>query len=284
MTIGRAWRIVRDKFLVQGIDTAALDARLLAQKAFGFDGLGLTLNENLPADAAAVDSLNALAAKRLEGEPVARLLGHKEFYGLNFTLNGATLVPRPETEMLVELGVEALKGKKNPVIADFGTGSGCIVIAVLHQNQAALGVGVDMSAQALVAAKINAEEHDVLSRLFLREGSWFDPIAASERFDVIVSNPPYIPAADILELTPEVRDHDPMLALDGGLDGLNPYAEIAMGAKQHLVPGGVLAVECGIGQALAIEHLFGAQGFEAVTSHKDLAGIARIVTAKRAKG
>ncbi len=269
--------------MAQGITTGALDARLLAQEAFGLDGLALRLNENLPANQQALDHLHQLEAQRLAGTPVARLLGHKEFYGLDFALNAATLVPRPETELLVDLGLEALKGLDRPKVADFGTGSGCIVISILHQHPSAQGVGVDLSADALGMAAQNAKTHDVAGRLSLREGAWFAPIADGELFDVIVSNPPYIPAADILELAPEVREHDPILALDGGVDGLDPYAEIARGALVHLRAGGFFAVECGVGQADALAALLVETGFEAVRTHQDLAGIARVVHGRRAK-
>jgi release factor glutamine methyltransferase len=282
-TIGAAWRAVRDRFVAQGITTGALDARLLAQEAFGLDGLALRLNENLPANQQALDHLHQMEAQRLAGTPVARLLGHKEFYGLDFALNAATLVPRPETELLVDLGLEALKGLDRPKVADFGTGSGCIVISILHQHSSAQGVGVDLSADALGMAAQNAKTHDVAGRLSLREGAWFAPIADGELFDVIVSNPPYIPAADILELATEVREHDPILALDGGVDGLDPYAEIAQGALVHLRAGGFFAVECGVGQADALAGLLVETGFEAVRTHQDLAGIARVVHGRRAK-
>lgn len=280
MTIGQAWRAVRDQFGAAGVDSAALDARLLGELAFGCDGLALSLRESEHASADGLAVLAGLAARRLAGEPVARLIGAKEFYGLKFALNAATLVPRPETELLVDLGLEAMRGIENPRVLDLGTGTGCIAIALLSIRLGATGIATDLSAVALEMAAANAAHLGVNARLELRQGAWFAPIRTAERFDIIVSNPPYIPVADIEGLQVEVRSHDPLLALDGGIDGLGPYAEIMAGAARHLVPGGLLAVECGLGQADSLHDLFEQYGFGEVAAHDDLSGIARVVAGR----
>jgi len=270
---------VRDRFRAAGMATPELDAKLLAQKAFGLDALALVARGRDPASADALAVLEAFATRRLAGEPVARILGEQEFYGLAFGLNAATLVPRPETEMLVDLGLALLNGRPGGNLLDLGTGSGCIAIALLHEAPHARGTAVDLSAEALAMAVANAQRHDVESRLDLRQGSWFDPIAAAETFDLIVANPPYIESATIAGLQRDVRDFDPVLALDGGADGLTPYRIIASQAPLHLAPGGLLAVEIGAGQGAAVAALFAAAGLNGIEIKNDLAGLDRVVIA-----
>jgi release factor glutamine methyltransferase len=270
---------VRDRFRAAGIATPELDAKLLAQKAFGLDALALVAYERDPAPADALAMLQAFAARRLTGEPVARILGEQEFYGLAFGLNAATLVPRPETEMLVDLGLAFLAARPDGNLLDLGTGTGCIAIALLHEASQVRGVAVDLSPEALKMARVNAQRHGIGSRLDLRQGSWFEPIAPAERFDLVVANPPYIESAAIAGLQRDVRDFDPLLALDGGADGLAPYRIIAAQAPHHLSPGGLLAVEIGAGQGAAVAALFAAAGLDDIEIKNDLAGLDRVVIA-----
>lgn len=275
--IGAAWRGVRDRFRQAGIDTPELDARLLAELAFGMPPLDLVNREREAAPPEAVAKLEAYAVRRLRGEPVVRIIGEKEFWGLPFALNAATLVPRPETEMLVRRGLEVLAGRVHKNMLDLGTGTGCIPIAVLAESPSARAVAVDLSAEALAAARANAERHGVAGRLDLRQGSWFDPLQVGESFDLITSNPPYIERGEIDDLPPEVKDHDPHLALDGGTDGLDAYRAVVGEAIHWLKPGGALAVEIGSTQAAAVRALFLMAGFEDVSVEKDLAGLDRVV-------
>lgn len=265
-----------------GFETAALDAKLLTQHALGLDALGLTLRENEAVDDAGAQAVASLLQRRITGESVARIIGEREFYGLAFTLNAATLEPRPDTELLVDLALGALPA--GGCLLDLGTGTGCIPIAVLANLLDALAVAVDLSAEALVAAQANADRHGVAARLRLVEGSWFGPLAVegqgSERFDLIVSNPPYI-ASDVIEtLATEVRGFDPRLALDGGPDGLAPYRIIALEAIDWLKPQGHLMVEIGCDQGAAVSALMLEAGFDDVTVHRDLAGHDRVVWAR----
>ncbi len=279
-TIGRAWRLVRDRFADADMATPSLDARLLAERAFGFDGAQLAAHEHDVAGAQALDMLEGFAARRLAGEPVARILGQKEFFGLDFTLNAATLVPRPETELVVELGLDFLAGRPDAGILDLGTGTGCIAIALLDNLPTANGVAVDLSGEALEAVAINAKAHHVADRLTLCEGSWFQPVDRTARFDLIVSNPPYIESDVIAGLEREVRLHDPVLALDGGPDGLAPYHLIAAEARNYLAAGGAVIVELGAGQAAPVREIFEKAGYPMCTIHDDLAGIGRVVVAR----
>ena len=275
--IGAAWRGVRDLFRRAGIDTPELDARLLAEFAFGLERLEMVNRERELAAPEALAKLQGFATRRLRGEPVVRILGEKAFWGLSFTLNEATLVPRPETEMLVHRGLELLEGRTHKRILDLGTGTGCIPIAILSESPSATAVAVDLSSEATIAALRNAERHGVAKRFDARRGSWFDPLQVGESFDLITSNPPYVERAAIEALPPEVKDHDPRLALDGGKDGLDAYRAIVSEASHWLKPGGALVMEIGSTQAVAVRSLFNKAGFDEVTTEKDLAGLDRVV-------
>ena len=221
------------------------------------------------------------ASRRLAGEPVMRILGEREFYGRPLRLGAATLVPRPETEALVDIGIEILAGLPSPRLLDLGTGTGCIAISLLAELPRASGVAVDLSADAIEVARQNAERHAVADRIDFRRGSWFEPLAPKERFDLIVSNPPYIESAEIDRLDIEVREHDPLLALDGGPDGLAAYRSIAQSAARFLVPGGALLFEIGWNQAEPVSDLLAAHGFGDIVVRRDLAGHERVVMARR---
>ncbi len=280
-TIGSSWRAARDRFALAGIETASLDARLLAEAAFGCDAVGLAMRENDAADAEAHAHFEGLVARRLAREPVARILGEKAFFGLGFLLSAETLVPRPETELVVELALAALRDKPAPRLLDLGTGTGCIAVALVANLPSASAVATDLSADALATARVNAARHGVAGRIDFRYGDWFSPLGPFERFDVIVSNPPYVPHAEIAGLDLDVRAHDPHLALDGGPDGIDPYRVMARAAQDHLQPGGALIVEHGSGQSQTLMALLARHGFVAPSRHADLAGHDRVVVATR---
>jgi len=208
---------------------------------------------------------------------VARIIGHREFYGLDFELSAATLEPRPDTELLVDLALVALPDGGR--LLDMGTGTGCIPISILVTRTDGFGVATDLNPLALEVAGRNAERHGVRTRLEMRQGDWFGALTSGERFDLIVSNPPYI-ASDVVEtLSDEVKKFDPRLALDGGPDGLAPYRIIAAEAGDWLKPSGQVMVEIGYDQGPAVSALFAAAGFTQVSVHKDLGGLDRVVCA-----
>ncbi|KQU93324.1 hypothetical protein ASC89_24570 [Devosia sp. Root413D1] len=278
--MGAAWRGIRDLFRKAGIDTAELDARLFAEAAFEMDRLELVNREREEVPAKQLKTLEAFAARRLKGEPVVRILGEKEFWGLSFKLNAATLVPRPETELLVERGLEVIGALDRPRILDLGTGTGCIPISLLTEYSDVTAVAVDLSAEALEMARFNANRHGVGSRFTALKGSWFDPLEPGERFDLITSNPPYIESGVIAGLMPEVREHDPRLALDGGPDGLAAYRAIAAEAGLFLAAEGVLLLEIGSGQGHTVSDIFVGAGFAEVEVAPDLAGLDRMLVAR----
>lgn len=250
---------------------------MLAEVAFGLDRLELVTREREEAPAEGLQKLRQMAERRLRGEPVTRIIGEKEFFGLSFKLNEATLVPRPETEMLVVRTLALLEGRHHKRILDLGTGTGCIAISVLTESPSATAVAIDTSNDAILVAQANAERHGVGKRFDARRGSWFEPLQAGEAFDVIVSNPPYIASATIATLKPEVKDHDPRAALDGGPDGLDAYRAILAEALLWLKPDGWLVVEVGADQGHLVKAMFIKAGLIDVLIEKDLAGLDRLV-------
>ncbi|AEQ52890.1 methylase of polypeptide chain release factors [Pelagibacterium halotolerans B2] len=273
---------MRDDLALKGVMTAALDAQLLVRHVLNLDATGLIASETDPFPEDKTQALKDLVTRRLAGEPLARIRGFQEFYGLEFGLNAATLIPRPETEMLVDFGLAALKNRPAPAIVDLGTGTGCIVLSLLANLPDAKGVGIDISTDALEQARANAEALGLGGRFEARQGNWFSGLG-DERFDFIVSNPPYIASATIETLEPGVKTFDPMAALDGGEDGLGPYRIIAAQALYHLVPGGALALETGFDQGHMVNELLSSAGFCDIVIAKDLAGHHRMVTARAPK-
>ncbi|MBR0717396.1 peptide chain release factor N(5)-glutamine methyltransferase [Bradyrhizobium liaoningense] len=267
-----------------GIDEAALDARMLVGAALGLDLTGLVAQADREITADEAERLEHLVQRRLAGEPVARILGVREFWGLPFQLSQATLVPRPDTETVVELALEILRERPAsmppPRIVDIGVGSGAILLALLHEIPGAFGVGTDLNLDALRTAKRNAAVLGLSDRAAFVACSYLDALA--DTFDLIVSNPPYIRSDDIATLSREVREHDPHLALDGGRDGLDAYRALIPQAAARLAPGGALIVEAGQGQAGEIETLMRAAALGVERPPKaDLAGIPRAVSARK---
>jgi release factor glutamine methyltransferase len=265
------------------LDEAEPDARILLGAALGLDLTGLIAQSARLLTKAEASRLAQHAQRRIAGEPVARILGTREFWGLPFRLSEATLVPRPDTETVVELALEIFRESKAPHpprIADIGTGSGAILLALLHEIPDAFGVGTDLSLTALGTARGNAAALGLADRAAFVACSYAAALAGP--FDLIVSNPPYIPSAEIPKLSIEVRAHDPHLALDGGNDGYDAYRALIPQAAERLAPGGALIVEAGQGQARNIETLMTAAALLLERPPKaDLAGIPRAVSARK---
>ncbi|HEY0911541.1 MAG TPA: peptide chain release factor N(5)-glutamine methyltransferase, partial [Bradyrhizobium sp.] len=246
-TVEGARRGLTARFKSGAIESAELDARLLTGAILGLNLTGMVTSANRVLTASETSRLDQFAQRRLAGEPVARILGEKEFWGLPLRLTPATLVPRPDTEAVVELALEMLRagGSSNhqPRIADLGTGSGAILLALLSELPDALGFGTDISVEAVLTATANAARAGVADRASFIACDYAAGLTGG--FDLIVSNPPYISSADIGGLAPEVRNHDPLAALDGGADGLDAYRALIPQASDLLTPGGALVVEVG---------------------------------------
>jgi release factor glutamine methyltransferase len=282
--IASARRALAAQFHAAGIDQPALDARLLIGHALSLDHTGLASSASRPLTAAERDTIIALATRRLRGEPVARILGVKEFWGLPFALSAATLVPRPDTETVVEAALAAIgeQRKRDPLrIADLGTGTGAILLALLHELPHATGLGTDIDPQALETAHANATSFGLGPRAGFVLADF--GTALNETFDLVISNPPYIETAVIGALAPEVRDYDPRGALDGGPDGLDAYRSIAREAADLLRDDGRLIVEIGIGQRPAVQAILTASGALVPAGLRcDLAGLERALSFRRA--
>jgi release factor glutamine methyltransferase len=250
-------------------ETPSLDARLLLQHATGLSHAELIANDDRHIDDAMVVAFCAMVARRAAFEPVSRILGAREFYGRSFKVTPDVLDPRADTETLVELCL-TLNPKR---ILDLGTGSGILAVTVLAEIESTTCVAVDVSPDALAVARHNAATLGVADRLVFVESNWFSKVEG--QFDLIVSNPPYIPAYDVLGLDVEVRDHDPHLALAGGPDGLDCYRAIAAGAALHLAPQGSVVVEIGAGQAADVARIFAAHQFHLLEQKQDLGGHVR---------
>lgn len=254
-----------------GCETPGLDARLLLQAATGLSREDLILEPDHVIEPGCQARFEAFLRRREAREPVSRILGEREFYGRAFRVTPDVLDPRPDTETLVDAALALMPDRAR--ILDLGTGTGAIVVTLLAERPDATGAAVDVSEAALAVARENAARLGVADRLTLEQGSWFSPV--SGHFDIIASNPPYIPSHEIAGLSPDVRNFDPSLALLGGEDGLDPYRLIAAGAAAHLKPGGHVLVEIGAGQAPAVEQIFAGQGFGLGAAHADLGGHVR---------
>ena len=279
-SIESARRTLAAQLKSAGDDEAELDARILLGAALNLDLTGIIAQASRKLTPAEAALLAQYARRRIAGEPVARILGQKEFWGLPLQLSPATLVPRPDTETVVELALQLLRGggelDRSLRIADLGTGSGAILLALLSELPAAKGFGTDISEEALQTAAANAARAGLSDRATFIACDYASGLAGL--FDLIVSNPPYIRSSDIAGLAAEVANHDPLTALDGGADGLDAYRTLIPQAARLLAPGAVLVVEAGQGQSGLIEALMTAAGLTAATAPKaDLAGIPRAV-------
>jgi release factor glutamine methyltransferase len=282
-TVETARRSLTARFKSGGIDSPELDARILVGAALGLDLTGMIAAATRPVTAAEAVRLEDFAGRRLRGEPVARILGSREFWGLPLQLSAATLVPRPDTETVVALALQMLRARPDadsPRIADIGTGSGAILLALLSELPDAMGVGTDISAAALRTASANARNLGLARRAAFVACDYVS--ALSGPFDLIVSNPPYIRSAEIKDLASEVRDHDPLGALDGGSDGLNAYRALVPQAVRLLARGGTLALEVGHDQGADVEQLMAVAGLTLRGPPRtDLAGIPRAVAGRK---
>lgn len=282
-TVETARRMLSARFASESIESAELDARILVGAVLGLDLTGViaAAGRHLTSDETA--RLDDVARRRLAGEPVARILAAKEFWGLPLRLSTETLVPRPDTETLIELALEMVRAGAPPDrrlrIADLGTGSGAILLALLSELPNAFGIGTDISIAALATARANAKQLGLAPRAAFVACDY--AVALSGGFDLIVSNPPYIRSAEIPGLATEVRDYDPQRALDGGVDGLDAYRRLIPEAAHLLAPDGVLILEVGQGQSEDVMALLSTSG---LTFHKrkaDLAGIDRAVAGRK---
>lgn len=278
MVVGQLYRQVRDQFRKAQLSTPELDARRLVGAGLGLALSDLLLKEDEQVTAVDEARVLAFAEQRLEGMPVGRILGEREFYGRTFHLNEATLEPRPDTETLIEAVLERCDRTEPSMMCDIGTGTGAIAVTLLSELPMSQMIAVDLSERALVCAQENARLHHVDARFWPVCADYVS--ALREGLDWVISNPPYIRTAALSTLSTEVVQHDPILALDGGEDGLKAYGEIVTGAKKLLRPGGWIALEIGFDQASDLKKQLRHHGFGAIEIIKDLSGNDRVVVAR----
>lgn len=278
-TLGPLLRHVRRVLEAAGVAEAALDARLIVEHATGATRTDLLLSPGRAVTPEGARAAAAMLERRLAGEPVFRILGHREFHGLRLALSPGTLEPRPDTEALVDLAlphVRAMAARHGACrILDLGTGTGAVALALLKEEPLATALATDISQDALATAAANADMTGMATRFRTVRSDWFE--AVEGRFHLVVSNPPYIASNEVELLAREVREHDPRAALDGGPDGLDAYRAIAAGVERHLEADGMVAVEIGIGQAHAVEAIFARHGFRLAERAEDLGGVLRVV-------
>ncbi|RWC44636.1 MAG: peptide chain release factor N(5)-glutamine methyltransferase [Mesorhizobium sp.] len=284
-TLGPLLREARDRLVVAGVADPVLDARLIVEHFSGTTRTQAIADPERRIDAGIVAEINAAVRRRAGGEPVHRILGYREFYGLRLSLSPETLEPRPDTETLVEAilpFVEAIAARESACrILDLGTGTGAIALALLSAVPTANATGVDLSAGALATASRNAGQLGLAGRFTALQSNWFEKV--SGRYHVIAANPPYIPSEDIGNLQDEVRNFDPRLALDGGADGLNPYRTIAAEAARFLETEGRIVVEIGHTQRNEVCEIFAAAGYVPGGAFRDLGGNDRVLVFERIK-
>jgi release factor glutamine methyltransferase len=268
-----------------GIDNVRFEARLLLGRASGLSIEQMVSRGRDEAPATVAIELRALTARRVRREPMAYILGEREFWGLPFKVSPAVLVPRPDSETVIEAAVTLIPDRARALrILDLGVGSGCLLLTLLHGFPQANGVGIDASLDALAVARENAAVLGVAARVTLREGDWRQPDWARDLggpFDLVVSNPPYIDAGIIAGLMPEVARFEPHLALDGGTDGMAAYRAIAASLAGLVLPGGTVLFEVGESQAAAVAGLLAGAGLTPGPPWKDLGGVERVVPAQQ---
>lgn len=285
LSVDAARRALAARLKDSGIDSPELDARLLIGAALQLDHTGLAVHGARQITPIESNIIESFAQRRMAREPIARILGHKEFWGLDLRLSKATLVPRPDTETVVEAALEFVRN--NPMlgkqirIADIGTGSGAILLALLSEFEGAIGTGTDINSEAVATAELNARQLGIADRATFIECNYAAGLSGS--FDLIVSNPPYIRSLDIERLDAEVRDNDPHLALDGGPDGLDAYRAIIPQAAELLASGGGLIVEVGYDQSSQVSQMMqAAELTPPYPPRADLGGIYRAVVGQKA--
>lgn len=290
MTVAQAYDHTFSELMAGGYDRheAGITARLLVDKFAGVSHAHLTRSDTHLFNGAEWDSFRETVVELRDGLPLAYLFGTREFFGLDFKCDERALIPRGDTETLVEAAIERLKSVENPLVADLGTGTGCIAISVAHTLPGAVIHATDASRGAIDLATYNANALGVASRLEFVPGipqEWALPLISHgypRLYDAVLTNPPYISVEDILQLQPQIREHEPLSALDGGEDGLDCYRQIAAQCQELLAPGGFLMAELGAGQFTAVRDIFRVQGWAVEPPLLDLARIERVLVATRA--
>ena len=280
-TLVQAWKDARDRLTAAGLDGPVIDARLLIEAASGASRTDILTDPHRMLTEEQAALLDGYLSRRERREPVHQILGRKGFWNIVLQINRDVLTPRADTEALVDACLKAFPERQAFSILDLGVGSGAIMLAILAERPAAKGLGIDISEDALAVARDNAARLGLAGRAAFLRSDWATGILESESFDLVVANPPYIPSADIAGLDPEVREHEPMAALDGGPDGLDAYRDLAPQVLRVLKPGGPFVLEVGVGQSEAVKGLMAAAGGVDLIVLPDYGGRDRVVAGRK---
>ena len=259
-----------------GIETNSLDARIILKEIFNFDEKQLILNSDLKLSESKISKVQKIITRRLNYEPVSKIFGKRDFYNSTFSISGDVLDPRPETEHIVEIANNFILEKGYESFIDLGTGSGCIILSILEENKNLTAVGVDISIDAINIAKKNSKDMKLEKRSSFLVSNWLSSIYCS--YDLIISNPPYIPSGEIITLSKTVKNFDPLISLDGGQDGLKCYREIAQDINRVINKNGRVILEIGYNQAHDVIKIFESKEFKLLKIYNDINGLNRILT------
>ena len=263
-------------FSISGIDTAELDARLILKEILSFDDKELIIKENYNIPEGIIREIFAIEERRLKGEPISKIFKKRDFYKSKFIISNDVLDPRPETELIVEIANKYIKKNDVKNILDLGTGSGCILLSVLKENKMINGLGIDLSKEAINIAQKNSKKLQVEKQSNFLISNWMESI--NFKFDIVVSNPPYIPSKDIKKLSKDVKKFDPLISLDGGEDGLSCYRLIVKDLKRVITKNAIIIIEIGYNQSNSVEEIFKNNDFKLLKKYNDINGLDRVLT------
>ena len=276
MLLSEIKKILSNNFLINGIDTPELDARLVLKEVLSFNDKDLILEENTNISGEIVEKIFAIEARRLTGEPISKIFKKRDFYESTFVISNDVLDPRPETELIVEIANDFIKKNKVKNILDIGTGSGCILLSILKENKKVNGLGIDLSKEAIKIARKNSKKLQLEKNSNFLISNWMNSI--NFKYDLVVSNPPYIASGDIKKLSKNVKDFDPILSLDGGDDGLDCYRVIAKDLKRVINKNAIIIIEIGHNQSLSVIEIFKKNNFKLIKKYNDINGLERVLT------
>ena len=263
-------------FLISGIETAELDARLILKEILSFDDKELIINENYHIPKGFIKEIFAIEKRRLKGEPISKIFKKRDFYKSTFIISNDVLDPRPETELIVEIANNFIKKNEVKNILDLGTGSGCILLSILKENKMINGLGIDLSKEAINIAQKNSKKLQLDKQSNFLISNWMEAI--NFKYDIVVSNPPYIASKEIEKLPKEVKNFDPFLSLDGGDDGLNCYRVIVEDLKRVINKNAIIIIEIGYNQSNSVEEIFKNNDFKLLKKYNDINGLDRVLT------
>lgn len=276
MILKEIQRKLCNNFSTIGIETPELDARIILKEVLSLDDKDLILKESLDIPEEIIEKIITIESRRLNGEPISKIFKKRDFYNSTFVISNDVLDPRPETELIVEIANNYINKNEVKNILDLGTGSGCILLSILKENRMINGLGIDLSKEAISIAKQNSKKLNLETQSNFLVSNWMSSV--NYKYDLVVSNPPYIASEDIKKLSKSVKIYDPILSLDGGDDGLNSYRLIASDLKRIISMNALIIIEIGYNQSLQVIDIFKKNDFKLIKKYNDINGLDRVLT------